>query len=110
LRQPGLMSMVLISIIVPQENYVYFRGVERRPFPCTLILGNIEVQANVLGVDDGVEKVEFYLNGDLVFTDSEAPYSWVWASRHFFRCTVSVKAYLDSDETLIDTLRVWRFF
>ncbi len=99
-----------VSIMVPQRKYVYLCGVERCPFPFTLVIGTIMVQAKVVGGSGGVEKVEFYLNSNHVHTDTEAPYSWAWMSRHFFRCHVSVRAYLGEDEILTDAITVWRLF
>ena len=100
-------SAVVIS--QPQEKHVYLFGEEKNKTFVSLVFGSINVSADVNGVSDPVEKVEFYLDGKLQFTDNEAPYSWSWTKRSFSRHTIKVIAYYDGQE-LGDTMKVWKFF
>ncbi|MEM0466260.1 MAG: DUF362 domain-containing protein [Candidatus Thermoplasmatota archaeon] len=98
-----------VSIIYPQQKYLYFRGIERRSFPFTLVLGHIELRATVLGVNTyHVEKVEFYVNGHHRHTDFDMPYTYLWNIRQCSKCILSVKAYLEGGETLDDTMEIYR--
>ncbi len=97
-----------VVITQPQEKHVYRFGEEKNKTFVTLVFGPINVTADVNGVSDNITKVEFYVDGKLKNTDTEAPYSWLWNTRSFFRHTIKVIAYYDT-HTLSDTMRVWKF-
>jgi hypothetical protein len=62
--------------------------------------------------DSKVEKVEFYIDGDLVFTDYEAPYEYtlkrigLFKSIFFRKHTIKVIAYDDTGKTKTDKLEI----
>ena len=66
----------LVSIERP-GNYLYVFDKEIVPLKMPVILGNITVIAEAFD-EDGIEKVEFYVNNILKSTDYEEPYSWLW--------------------------------
>jgi hypothetical protein len=106
--QPG------ITIQHPKEKHLYLFGSEQRYLtylPRTLIVGSIEVEATVNGVDDdNLEYVEFYLDGRLMDIDVEEPYQWSWKRPSFFRHTLQVKAYYQDKTMISDDVVVWKFF
>ncbi|MFH1101495.1 MAG: DUF362 domain-containing protein [Methanobacteriota archaeon] len=99
-----------IVIVNPQQNHLYIRGQLRNAsIPLTVIIGNISVEAQVNGVSSDVEKVEFSVDGQVEFTDTEAPYVWMWDERGFFRHTIKTTAFYDTT-SISDTLVVWKVF
>ncbi|KAA0001431.1 MAG: hypothetical protein FE048_05425 [Thermoplasmata archaeon] len=49
----------------------------------TIILGKIDVKADVSDALSGVNSVEFSVDGVMTFVDSEAPYQWKWEGNAF---------------------------
>ena len=92
---------------------IYINDEERIPFFITIIIKQITIEVEATDPDDGVEKVEFYLNNKLMGTD-EAPvngiYSWTWEKRMFlrWRYTIKVVAY-DSENSVEESIKVIRF-
>jgi len=92
---------------------IYINDEERIPFFITIIIKQITIEVEATDADDGVDKVEFYLNNKLVGTD-EAPvngiYSWTWEKRQFlrWRYTIKVVAY-DSENSVEKSIKVIRF-
>jgi len=102
-----------ISITTPKEKHLYIAGNELvylTRLPKTIIIGKIDVKAEVYGISGDIEKVEFYIDDQLKLTDYEEPYVWQWDSRSFFRHTIKTIAYYDSRESISDETIVWKFF
>ncbi|MFO7677851.1 MAG: DUF362 domain-containing protein [Thermoplasmatota archaeon] len=99
-----------IVISNPLENHGYVRGDTIGWFPFTLIIGNIDVEAQIRGNVQTVEKVEFYQNNKLQHIETEAPYIWSWDVPSFFRQTIKIVAYYDSTESMSNEIRLWKFF
>lgn len=102
-----------VIILKPKEKHLYIIGKEIRylsNLPKTIILGKIDVEAEVNGVSGEVEKVEFYTNGRLQHTDYDEPYEWSWYRRSFFRHTIETIAYYDTQNSTSDEVTVWKFF
>ena len=97
-----------IEIIKPKNGYLYRYGEQKFRFIDTLILGNISVEAEVKSLNQTVEKVEFYLDNELKFTDTEEPYIWLLDGGPILRHTIQVKAYYDEIGILEDSLKVWK--
>jgi len=66
----------LVSIERP-GNYLYIFDEEIAPFKTPLIIGKITVTADAYD-EEGIEKVEFYIDGILKYNDTEQPYEWIW--------------------------------
>ena len=59
----------------------------------------------------GINRVEFYIDDVLQYTDYTAPYEWLWADRgFFFPYTVTVIAYDNAGNTNFDQLDVRKYF
>ena len=103
-------------ITQPKENYLYFNGEKIIRMPGTIIIGDIVIKARVNGVSTGIDKVEFYIDQELVFTDFEEPYEWPWekpSSTMTFlndglKHEIETIAYYD-EKSLSADLFVWRF-
>ena len=104
-----------VAIVQPKRGYLYVNllgGIIQRKVPIfitTLVIGQIEVIATASDGESGVNRVEFYIDGDLKATDSVAPYSWNWLERGgFFPYLLTVTAYDNSDNHSSLSLRVWK--
>ncbi len=75
-----------IEITKPSKAKVYILGLPVLPRvngEVPLIVGGISIQANATDPDDGIEKVEFYINDELQATVNESKkdstiYQWRW--------------------------------
>lgn len=94
----------------PVEKHLYVFGKDLGAFPSTLIIGKMNVEAQVNGVAEAVEKIEFYKNDVLQYTDTEAPYIWTWNALSFFRHTIKIVAYYDAVNTTSNEIIVWKLF
>ncbi|MFA5102086.1 MAG: Ig-like domain-containing protein [Candidatus Thermoplasmatota archaeon] len=97
-----------IVFTTPQEKHLYVFGADKGAFPVSLIIGKIDVEAQVNGVSGTVEKIEFYRNNKLQFTDSEAPYLWTWNKVSFLPHTIKIIAYYDAVNTTSNQIKVWK--
>jgi hypothetical protein len=75
-----------------------------------LIIGKIDVNVTATDADSGVDRVEFYVNNQLMENDTEAPYSWLWSDRAFFRQTLRVVAFDKENNYTPLEIEVWKFF
>jgi hypothetical protein len=96
--------------ITNPKNAIYLRNKEIMPFPVPVIIGKIDINVDVINLEYGIDRVEFYIDGILKETDITEPYSLVWDERDFFRHTIKTVAYDDSGKNAIRELLVWKFF
>jgi len=102
-----------ITITKPKEKHLYIGGNEIRYLtllPKTIILGKIDIETEVNSISGEIEKVEFYIDGQLENTDYEEPYEWTWYQRSFFRHDIETKVFFDDKGTAVDNVFVWKFF
>jgi len=99
-----------IIITKPKENCFYVAGNEVLYLPTTFIIGNIDVETKINGISEDIEKVEFYLDGELQYTDHNEPYAWSWDTPAFFRHRINAIAYYHDRNYLNDDMIVWKFF
>jgi len=66
---------VEVEIRKPREKFLYIFDREIMPFFDTVIIGKITVEVDA---GDGIERVEFYIDDVLKFTDYDEPYLWLW--------------------------------
>ena len=98
-----------VVITKPKEGYLYISGNARISLPATIIIGDIDVEAEVKGESIVVGKVEFYLNNELMDTVNEEPYVWTWSGGSKLRNNLKVVAYYDGGKTIEDRISVWKF-
>ena len=92
----------------PLEKHLYLFGTDKGAFPFTLIIGKIDVEAQVNGDAGTVQKVDFYKDNTLQFTDTELPYIWTWNKVSFFRHTIKIIAYYDLVNSTSNQIKVWK--
>ncbi|GAH30781.1 unnamed protein product, partial [marine sediment metagenome] len=67
-----------ITITKPEERSFYLKNEKLFPLIMnTIVYGPIDIEVNATS-EAGIERVEFYINNKLVFTDDESPYSYEW--------------------------------
>ncbi len=95
----------VVSLEKP-KGYLYLQNKEiiSLPLGMTIILGGIEIEAHAFDNESGVSKVEFYIDDELKFTDSEIPYAFMWDERAFLIHKLEVKAYdYGGNEAYVET-------
>jgi hypothetical protein len=89
-----------VEIVRPADGAVYLWNRKTR-IPCQtiLIIGHIDIEVNAA---DSVQKVEFYVDGELRCTDNEPPFTWRLNSRAFGeKMMVQVMGYTFTDNGLL---------
>ena len=74
----------------------------------TILIGKATIKAYAKD-DSKIEKVEFYLDNDLVATLTSEPYEWKWTKTTIGRHTLKVIAYDDTGKTSTDSIEVLAF-
>ena len=98
-----------VEITQPEENYFYLRNMQLFGLNNkTFIYGPITIIANVTSVLD-IERVEFYIEGELKETDYEAPYEFNWSQILSFKKTIKVVAYDSEGNNATDELEVFKW-
>ena len=85
-----------LTLIKPVDA-VYIMNLKVYSFPeptyGAVVIGPIVVAFDAYQKQFGIDRVEFYLDGKLVATDTRAPYRWVWITPAFGEHVVSAFAY-----------------
>jgi len=98
-----------IRITRPEDAlYIFNNKIRDYFFRKPLIIGAIDVEAVVY--DENITMVEFYVDDQLMETDTSEPYSWRWSSLGFFQHTIKVAAYNGNKSISVDEKSVWKFF
>lgn len=84
-----------ITVNKPKEGYLYLFGreISKTLFGRTIVIGGINIELDVVDETSGVERVEFYVNDILKYTDNEPPYEWSFDERVFGNCRIEIIAY-----------------
>ena len=101
-------NYVQIGIVHPRSGYLYINDREILPLPfnTTITIGKITLTADVrCGLP--IQKVEFYIDGNLKFSDENLPYEWLWNEMTYGLHTVTMVAYDVLGTTAIDEIKVW---
>jgi len=69
-----------IEFIKPMKG-LYFFNVKRIPFPFynPIILGDVDIIVRGYDKGSGIERVEFYIDGEFKHTSYESPYTYTWS-------------------------------
>jgi len=106
-------ALFSVDILKPMRKSLYiFENLQipLRKLNTTLIIGKINVKAQVNGILGNPDRVEFYVDDVLENTDFDYPYEWLWDNPSFIKLSeIMVKAYSNSS-TVIDKIMVWKFF
>ena len=71
------------------ESFIYFRNRKIIPFFKPVVFGPLSIDVD----DEKVKKAEFYVNGQLKDTLTEAPYVWRWNEGAFMKKIIETKVY-----------------
>jgi hypothetical protein len=102
-----------VFISNPKENHLYLNGLESvylLHLRKTIIIGEINIIAKANVESMAVEKMEFFVDDQLVATDDTAPFSWLWKSTPGVRHNLKVIAHYDMGKTLSSEIEVWKIF
>jgi len=80
------------------DSFIYIKNKKIAPFFRPVIIGPLTIDVN----DDRVNKAEFYVDGKLKNTITEAPYIWEWNESAFMKHTIETKIY-DQDGNSISS-------
>ncbi|UCF12789.1 MAG: right-handed parallel beta-helix repeat-containing protein [Thermoplasmatales archaeon] len=99
-----------VSIIKPIERRFYFRNKPLFSLPRnTIIVGYIDITVEAIS-DEGIEKVEFYINNKLKDEDFTEPYSYRWRALIPLRYRIKAVAYDNIGNNATSEMTVWKFF
>lgn len=75
-----------VSIISPKEGYLYVFNKQIMPLKDTIIIGRKDVEVYAYD-NDGIEKIEFYVDDELKEEITTKPYEWTWRGigRHILK-------------------------
>jgi len=81
-----------VVIKKPIQGYLYIfnREIMQISLNESIVIGKITIEADTYG---NVEKVEFYIDGKLKYTDCNSPYSWLWDEHAVGKHKIVVIAY-----------------
>lgn len=97
-----------VTITQPFENNIYRKGIAiANNGITTLIIGGITIKADASDPDNDLSYVEFYVDGELKFTDHDAPFEYEWNKQAFLRHTIKVKAIDQAGNSAEDTVNVF---
>ena len=102
-----------IQITNPQPGYLYLNFLDiitfKLPFIVTLIIGKNDVDADVTQGAYAIDRVEFYIDDDLKFTDYNEPYKWVWNEQTpFFYYTIKAVVYDIHGFQTSDVIKIYK--
>jgi hypothetical protein len=98
-----------VEITRPKERYLYLFDREIMPIGLTLIIGPIAISADAYDEESGINKVEFYIDDELKYTDYEEPYEWLWDETAFWDHRVKAIAYDNAGNSVSDEVDVFIF-
>jgi len=108
------LSYPYVYIESPNKGMFYFEGREQKPVKDavnrqkrTIIFDDIWIWAQVFIDESLIEKVEFYVRGELQQTDTEPPYKYHLNKISFFKQRVEVVSYSVDGQTSKDWMDIF---
>ena len=98
-----------VIIIQPKSNYLYFNGKELFKLWNTIVFGPIDVKAETNSPVD-FKKIDFYIDGELVFSDDNLPYVWSWNEKQSGIFTIKIVGYYGEGEKTIDMITLRKIY
>lgn len=89
------------------KNALYVYNREILPLFTPFIIGPIDIEVDVY--NENITTVEFYIDGNLMETDSSEPFIWTWDTWAFFRHTIEVIGYNESNMIGNNKKTLWKF-
>jgi len=96
-----------VKIGAPRRGSLYFEDRVPKVFKYekTIVIDDILIRAEVTPGNAPIEKVEFYYNGKLKYTDTDAPYQWRLNQLSLLRHKITVIAYDTLGRTTSDEMK-----
>ncbi|MCD6512458.1 MAG: hypothetical protein J7K61_02515, partial [Thermoplasmata archaeon] len=93
-----------VEIVRPRNGYLYVFDREIMHTGKTMAIGRITIEADAANA----RRVEFYIDNELKFNDTEKPYSWQWNEISFGEHEIKATAYNDGEyaESSITILKI----
>lgn len=103
-----------VTINTPENGFLYININDifklKLPFFTNLIIGKIDIEANAPDCLFGIDRVEIYIDDELMATDYTEPYSWCWDEKELFLLyIIKVVAYDTDGNSAFDDIGVWKF-
>jgi hypothetical protein len=98
-----------LEIISPSQNYLYLMNRRIIPFFTTVIIGDIDIIAEAID-PSGINRVEFYIDGQLMETISDASFQWKWTENAFLKHNIKVIAVDNYENVAEEEITVSKFF
>ena len=100
-----------VRIEKPEEGWLYVNDEKLVKLGfTTIVIGEITVEVDATDDKTEIEKVEIYIENDLVKSDSIKPYTWLWVRPSFGKFDVEAIAYDGFLQSSTDRVTVWKFF
>ena len=96
---------VSVEIEKPEEGHLYIFDREIAIIGKTVVIGPITIKANAINA----QKVEFYIDNELKYSDSNPPYKWVWEEHAIGNHEIKVIAY-GKNNKVEDKINVLKIF
>ncbi len=96
--------------ITKPENAIYIQDKKILPFFKPVIFGKITIEVDALNDGFGIDRVEFYIDEELIENITSPPYQCMWDERVFFKHKITVVAHDIMGENTSRQLIVWKFF
>lgn len=98
-----------VKIVSPRRGSLYLedRVIKVFKHEKTLVIDDVLINADVTPGNASIEKVEFYYNGKLKYTDTEAPYQWRLNQLSLLRHKIKVIAYDELGRTSTDEMKIF---
>lgn len=84
-----------VRITSPRVGFLYIDGMQKRPLDefKTTVINNIWIWAEIDSATIPIQRAEFYYDGKLVFTDTEAPFKWEFNKFSLRKHQITVMVY-----------------
>jgi len=107
--EPGVIQLDMLKPL----NALYINNNRVIPYQRCIILGSIDIEASIHDFyyrdrDDDVDRVEFFLDDELVETVFSPPFIWEWNQKSFGNHMIKIIAYDDNDFSVIAERPVMR--
>jgi len=98
-----------VEISKPKSNYLYVFDRVLFRIGNTIVFGDITVETEIKSGPSNVEKIEFYIDGELEKTLQSSPYKWTWQEPSGGKYNLRLDVYFEDDDILTESMEIWKF-
>jgi hypothetical protein len=95
-----------ISIQSPEKG-IYVMGQKIMPFISTVLVGKTPITTTT---SEDIIQVDFYIDEELIESDTDEPFEYMWDEKSFSSHTIKVVAYDALDRSAQDESVMWKMF